>query len=251
MSVKDDARIESPVTMRGGREQKLSDHVYEQIFAKIVDGEYPVNTKLPPEVELAKTFAVSRPVIREALAKLRDDGVIVSRQGSGSVVTRRPDNAILRFAPIGSVADVQRCFEFRAELEGAAAALAAVRRDDEALAAVEQALQALDRCIEQAELGVEEDLAFHMAVCQASKNRFFISTLASVQAQIRFGMNLARNLSLTKPVRRLSLVQNEHRIIVQAIRRQDPQQARSAMMAHVTNARKRVFQGADDADEAS
>lgn len=250
MNAKNEERVESAASVRS-REYKLSDRVYEQIFAKIIDGEYPVNTKLPPELELAKTFSVSRSVIREALAKLRDDGVIVSRQGSGSMVTRRPDNAILRFAPIGSVADIQRCFEFRAELESAAAALAAVRRDDEALAEVEQALQALDRCIEQGELGVEEDLALHMAICKASKNRFFISTLASVQAQIRFGMNLARNLSLTKPATRLNLVQNEHRVIVEAVSQRDPQRARDAMMAHVTNARNRVFQGAEDTDEAS
>lgn len=237
--------------MKGIREQKLSDHVYEHIFSKIISGEYPVDSKLPPETELAKAFSVSRPVVREALAKLRDDGVIYSRQGSGTVVARKPDDAILRFAPIESVADIQRSYEFRAEMEGAAARLAAMRRDAQALNEIEQALAALDDCIAHGMLGVKEDLAFHMAVCKASKNRFFISTLSSIQAQIGFGMNLARNLSLTKPAERLSLVQDEHRAIFDAIRRQEPQAARKAMIAHITNAKDRVFQGADETDEGS
>lgn len=234
--------------MRGVREQKLSDPVYEHIFSKILSGEYPVDSKLPPETELARLFSVSRPVVREALAKLRDDGVIYSRQGSGSVVARRPDDAILRFAPIESVADIQRCYEFRAEMEGAAARLAALRRDAQALEDIEQALAALDECISHGMLGVKEDLGFHMAVCKASKNRFFISTLSSIQAQIGFGMNLARNLSLIKPRERLALVQDEHRAIFGAIRRQDPQAAHEAMVAHIINAKDRVFQGAEDPD---
>lgn len=235
--------------MKNIREQKLSDHVYEHIFSKIISGEYPVDSKLPPETELAKVFSVSRPVVREALAKLRDDGVIYSRQGSGSVVARKPDDAILQFAPIESVADIQRCYEFRTEMEGAAARLAAVRRDASALKEIEQALAALDDCIAQGMLGVKEDMAFHMAVCKASKNRFFISTLSSVQAQIGFGMNLSRNLSLTKSAERLRLVQEEHRSIFEAIRRQEPEAARQSMITHINNAKDRMFLGADETQE--
>jgi DNA-binding FadR family transcriptional regulator len=245
----DNMPAKEPSKRAGG--QKLSDYVYEQIFARIIDGNYRVNTKLPPEVDLAEEFQLSRPVVREALAKLRDDGVIVSRQGSGSVVTRRPDNAILRFAPIGSIADMQRCFEFRAEVEGAAARLAAARRDELALAEIAQALRALDECVEQGLLGVKEDLTYHMAICKASKNQFFIATLASIQTQISFGMNLTRNLSLTHPVSRLQLVQNEHKAIYEAIRQQEAQTAREAMVTHITNAKTRVFEGADEPSAVS
>ena len=94
---------------------------------------------------MALRLGASRPVVREALARLREDGVIVSRQGSGSYVRRRPDLAILRFVPVGSIADVQRGFEFRVGLEGAAAALAAERWEEADIAEIRRALTALDR----------------------------------------------------------------------------------------------------------
>ena len=91
----------------GGLEGRLSGGIYEHIFERIVAGEFPGNARLPSETELALRLGASRPVVREALARLREDGVIVSRQGSGSYVRRRPDLAILRFVPVGSIADVQ------------------------------------------------------------------------------------------------------------------------------------------------
>ncbi len=68
------------------REPKLSRQIYERIFELIVSGEYPERSRLPSELELSRRFGASRPIVREALARLRDDGLIVSRQGSGSYV---------------------------------------------------------------------------------------------------------------------------------------------------------------------
>lgn len=64
-----------------------------------------------------------------------------------------------------------------------------------------------------------------------------------MKANILTGMNLTRNLSLTKPRERLALVQKEHYAIFDAIRDKDPATARNAMRSHVENARKRVFEG--------
>src|ERR671916_1206506 len=125
-------------------EAKLSAGIYEKLFERIVAGEFPVNARLPSETELARRFGASRPVVREALARLRDDGLIVSRQGSGSYVRRRPDQAVLQFVPVGSIADIQRCFEFRAGLEAAAAALAATRWEDGDLADIKAAFDEIE-----------------------------------------------------------------------------------------------------------
>src|ERR671916_2886799 len=149
-------------------EAKLSAGIYEKLFERIVAGEFPVNARLPSETDLARRFGASRPVVREALARLRDDGLIVSRQGSGSYVTRRPDDAVLRFVPVGSIADIQRCFEFRVGLEGAAAALAAERWDSVQLAEIRSAFEALETCIRTGQLGVDEDARFHQAVARAT-----------------------------------------------------------------------------------
>ena len=227
------------------RDRTLSDRVYESILAMIVSGEIPVGAKLPTEHALSEQLEVSRPVLRQALKQLREDEVIVSRQGSGSFVKRRPDGAILDFAPVGSIADIQRTFEFRAAIEGEAAYLAAIRWTEADLARIVAALDELDRCVRNGELGVDADEEFHDAICAASDNQYFVAARHSMKANILTGMNLTRNLSLTKPKDRLELVQKEHYAIFDAIERRDQQAAREAMHRHVDNARMRVFEGTE------
>ncbi|MGO8658328.1 FadR/GntR family transcriptional regulator, partial [Rhizobium ruizarguesonis] len=62
---------------------RFSDIIYEKIVGMIADGNFPVNERLPPETKLAADFGASRPVVREAIERLRADGLVVSRKGSG------------------------------------------------------------------------------------------------------------------------------------------------------------------------
>lgn len=208
-----------------------------------MSGDIPVGAKLPTEHSLSKDLEVSRPVLRQALKQLREDGVIVSRQGSGSFVQQRPEGAVLDFAPVGSIADIQRTFEFRAAVESEAAYLAALRRSDKDMQVLAKALAELDRCVLDGSLGVDEDEEFHRAVCAASDNQYFIAARSSMTRNILTGMNLTRNLSLTKPHDRLDMVQQEHHAIFNAIEQRDASASREAMRAHVDNARRRVFEG--------
>jgi len=223
---------------------KRSAAIYDSIVGLIVSGEFAENARLPSEVDLSRRFGASRPVVREALARLRDDGLIVSRQGSGSYVTRRPDDAVLRFVPVGSIADIQRCFEFRVGLEGVAAALAAERWEDADLAEIRSAYEALEVCIRTGQLGVDADAGFHQAVARATHNHYHVSVQLSLQAHIAVGMNLTRNLSMLRTDARLRLVQDEHAAILAAIEARDAAAARAAMETHIENARRRVFDGA-------
>lgn len=234
---------EDPSKERALQDRTLSDLAYERVLSMIVDGQIAVGAKLPTENRLSEQLQVSRPVLRKALKQLRKDAVIVSRQGSGSYVSRRPDEAVLTFAQVGSIADIQRVFEFRVAIEGEAAALAAVRRSDADLKKIKAALDELDRCIRDGELGVEADEDFHAAICNASENHYFASARASMRSNILAGLNLTRNLSLTKTNDRLQLVQREHYVIYDAILAKDATAARTAMRAHIENARMRVFEG--------
>src|SRR5262245_58940364 len=231
-----------PILPERAAEARLSNAVYEQIFTLIASGDFALNARLPAEAELARRFGASRPVIREALARLRDDGIIVSRQGSGSYVRRRPDTAVLRFVPVSSIADIQRCFEFRVGLEGASAALAATRAEPPDLYEIRAALADLDRCIVARELGVEADERFHLAIAKATHNHYHVSVQTSLQAHIGAGMNLSRNLSMLRTESRLRLVQEEHIAILEAVEARDSLRARAAMEIHVNNARYRMFQ---------
>ncbi len=223
---------------------KRSAAIYDGIFGLIVSGEFTENSRLPSETELARRFGASRPVVREALARLRDDGLIVSRQGSGSYVTRRPDDAVLRFVPVGSIADIQRCFEFRVGLEGAAAALAAARWEEADLLDIRAAYQALETCIRTGRLGVDADARFHQAIARATHNHYHVSVQLSLEAHIAIGMNLTRNLSMLRTDARLRLVQDEHTAILAALENRNAGAARTAMEVHIENARRRMFEGA-------
>lgn len=225
------------------RPAKLSDRVYADIVERILKGDYGEGERLPSEAELAQMNQVSRPVVREALARLRDDGLVRSHRGAGSFVKRRPDRGMLDFAPLESLADMQRCFEFRAALEGESARLAAQNADSSALQDIERALQRLEKSIHAGELGVDADFGFHLAVARATNNRFFSDTLLSLKAQINFGQNLARNLGLRRPGHHLPEVQEEHTRIFHAIREGDPELASQRMRQHIGNSRQRVFEG--------
>jgi len=236
-------RSASAASRSGWSEAKRSARIYQHIFEIIVAGEFAVNARLPSETELAMRFGASRPVVREALARLRDDGIIVSRQGSGSYVKRRPDVAVLRLSPGGSIDDVQRCFEFRHGLEGSAAALAAERWEDADLTEIRAAFAALEDAIKSGEAGTEADERFHAAVARATHNPYFVSVQTSMQPHIRYGMNLNRSLTMMRTAERVRLVQDEHNAILEAIAGRDPDAARDAMQRHIANARRRMFDG--------
>ena len=223
------------------RPVKLADRVYEQILEQIAGGQYREGARLPSEAQLATAFSVSRPIVRDALARLNADGVILSRHGSGSYVQRRPHREILHLAPIGGMADLMRCFEFRIALEGEAAYLAAARRTESDLEAMAQALTALEAEIANAETGSETDIQFHNAIAAASRNMLFESTMETLAAHTFAGMHLGRKLSLRRSHKRLRLVQIEHSRIVEAIRAEDAEGARAAMRAHIEAARARVL----------
>jgi DNA-binding FadR family transcriptional regulator len=219
----------------------LPDKIYGDILNRILDGEYQEGERLPTEHALAERFDTSRPTVREALARLRADGIIVTRHGSGTTVARRPDPDVRRFAPLETLSDIRRCYEFRVVTEAGAAALAAQMAEADDIAAIERAWNELERVVETEGIGASDDFAFHLAVARASKNQFFVTMMSFIEEQVVFSMNLSRNLSLVKTVERQRVVQAEHRAVLEAIRRNDSAAAGQAMRTHLENARDRMF----------
>jgi GntR family transcriptional repressor for pyruvate dehydrogenase complex len=215
--------------------------IYSDILNRIIEGEYREGDRLPTEHALAERFETSRPTVREALAQLRADGIIATRHGSGTTVMRRPDPDLRRFAPLESLSDIRRCYEFRVVTESGGAALAAQKADDADLDAIQRQWDNLQQVIQTEGIGAKDDFAFHLAVARASKNQFFITSLSFIHEQVEFSMNLSRNLSLVKSIERQQLVQAEHLAVLEAIRRRDANGAEQAMRRHLENAMARMF----------
>lgn len=149
----------------------LTDQVAGQLARAIADGAYAVGAKLPTGRALAQQYGVSAAVIREATERLRAQGLVQSRQGSGcTVVARTPAGGFQ--VPAGGLdrAHLARVYELRMELEGGAAALAARRRGAADLDRMRQALQALQREPIEPEQGVVHDVGFHVAIATATAN---------------------------------------------------------------------------------
>ncbi|PAS96991.1 MAG: GntR family transcriptional regulator [Candidatus Dactylopiibacterium carminicum] len=221
------------------------DAVYNGIVEAMSSGEFPESGRLPTETELAERYGVSRPTVREALSRLRLDGLIASRRGSGSFVLRRPDRNIKRFAPIESIADVQRCFAFRVALESTGAGLVADLRTPRDLDEIQRCFEQMERarCEDDNESFVEGDLQFHLAVARASQNVFFVTALDMIVEQMRVGMKLALNLSLERERVWREMVQIEHKEILTAIEKGSSVDASEGMRFHLGNARRRLFEG--------
>jgi DNA-binding FadR family transcriptional regulator len=218
------------------------EEAYRQILGIITESTLGEGDRLPSEEDMAARFGVSRPVVRQALTRLQQAGVIEVRWGSGSYV-RHAASTASSFGPVRSLNEVRQVYELRATVESGAAALAAQRRPVTALAAAHQALAKLDEALAADAVGHEADLEFHFAIASASGNPFFERVLQCLRTSMDFAISLSRSLSLTHPKERLRTVQAEHIAILRAIEAGDAELASAAMRTHLENACNRVFNG--------
>ncbi|WP_341213814.1 FadR/GntR family transcriptional regulator [uncultured Limimaricola sp.] len=229
---------------RGGARGRpsLAEKVHESLHSRIMRGDYGPNEKLPAEKELSVQFGVSRPVLRVALEQLREEGLIYSRQGAGNFVRVKREPA-LGYTPVETIADIQRCYEFRLTIETDAVALAAQRRNAAALEEMERALHLLSDATGSRLHREDADFAFHLAIAKASNNRYYEETLKALRDHIHVGMKLHGESLMSDGAWALEEVFAEHKAICDAVRDRDPEAAREAMRRHVTHSRDRLFGG--------
>ena len=223
--------------------RKLADIVYEQLFRLIMRGEFPKGCKLPPEGMLSTRFGVSRPVIRDALARLKDQGFVRSQRGSGNVVVRGESPGLHAYPPIHTVSDLLRSYEFRITVESATAAMAAERREPSDLADLERSLDraatALDNAVHH--LLADLNFEFHRAVARATHNPFYLKTVEMIPNFVgaeRLDLTTFGDQDMPERVRR---IHDEHGAVFEAIRRREPEQAVRSMESHIAAARDFVL----------
>lgn len=198
--------------------------------------------KLPTEQELIAQFGVSRTVIREAMASLRSEGLVVSRQGSGVFVADHEANTTFRIVSdeLHSLTEVQNVLQLRLAVELEAAGIAAEKRSDDDLARMRDCLDAIDASIAAGDSAIEPDFAFHRAIASATGNPYF-ERFMHFLGPVIIPRQSIRPRTETPEQRRLYLeqVQMEHRRIYQAIERQNVEAARFTLREHLEAGRER------------
>jgi GntR family transcriptional repressor for pyruvate dehydrogenase complex len=222
---------------------------YEKILNIIRDAGMFEGARLPSEVELATMFGISRPVIRQAMSRLEQSGVVDIKWGAGTYIRNAAsqdseNSAASIFGEVRSLEHIRYTFEIRRGIEAEIAALAAERANDKDRELIAQANEQVGEALLRLSPSQELDVAFHFAIATACHNPFYEKLMLATRSPILRCAAISKMLvaDADLPLRARAVTQ-EHQRIVDAILAQDPEAARQATRAHIQNAFLRVSQG--------
>jgi GntR family transcriptional regulator, transcriptional repressor for pyruvate dehydrogenase complex len=235
---------------RPRRARGLVQEVVESLAASIREGAIQPGSKLPTESEIMARFDVSRTVVREAISRLQANRLVETRHGVGTFALAPQSSGNFQIADVdfATVADVIALLELRISLETEAAGLAAQRRSEANLQAMQAMLDAFQTSIQEDSDAVPSDFSFHMEVAKATGNRHFADLMTYLGTMIipRTRVNTP-NSAPEGRLNYLRRVHGEHEYIFNAIRNQDADAARAAMRTHLANSKDRLRKSQPDA----
>jgi GntR family transcriptional repressor for pyruvate dehydrogenase complex len=229
MTALPDIRLPQPAMP--SRVEALADALLQPILA----GDWRPHDRLPSEHSLAESHGVSRAVVREAIARLKSDGYVETRQGKGAFVAAAPGGNAFRLDMTGSD---DHLLELRMLIEADCAALAAQRHTAADLQQLHLAQAAMREAVAAGALGLEEDIRFHDVLAEATHNPALRRFAAFVGRHAREAMQLAR-LSRLREENRLAEIEAEHGAIIAAVQDRDPAAARAAVQQHIASGLRR------------
>ncbi|MDZ3990666.1 FadR/GntR family transcriptional regulator [Pseudomonas sp. Teo4] len=223
------------------RPDTLVERVVSAIRAEIDSGRLAAESRLPTEQQLAEQLNVSRSVVREAVAQLKADGVLIARRGLGSYISQTPNGTVFRFpGSNGRKPDLVQMFEMRLWIETQAAAIAARRRDEQDLAHMAKALQEMLEQRSDFSSASVADVAFHRAIAEASKNDYFIAFHDFLGGQLASARRAAWENSAAHSVGGSADAIREHQALYQAIASGDHHAAAACAEVHLRASAKRL-----------
>ncbi len=221
----------------------LSTVVAESLSNKIRSGALKPGDQLPTEAALCAEYDVSRTVVREAVARLRADGMVLPHQGRGMFVreTSAPRNFSIPDEALKTLPETIALLELRLSVEVEAAGLCAERRTDTEVAQIRALMEQVDaRHEDPSSVFIHYDYDFHLAVAKAARNEFIHGFLEYLRPKIvpRLQLGYVVSPELKDPY--YARIHREHKAIVDAIDRQDGRVARQAMRRHLHSSLERV-----------
>ena len=218
----------------------LTGELVARLSADIISGKLSPGSQLPTEQEMIAATGVSRTVVREAIAALKADRLVVTRQGVGAFVAdhvRRPFR--VEFDETSPLREVLNVMELRTGVEVEAAGLAAERASATQIKKIGDRLTAIRAAIEKGGNAVDQDFAFHCEIADATGNPQFKRFLEYLGRFIIPRRTVwGRSAPLAKRIH-LDLFQREHEEIFAAICDRAVVAARGAMQRHLLNSRQR------------
>lgn len=229
----------------GMRERGRVEEVMRKVETALLDGTWPAGTRLPAERVLAETYGVARNTVREATQRLAARGLLQSRRGAGVFVTEQLRSGIAspwRQLVADHPALREDILEFRRVLEGATAYFAALRADAQDLRRIRELLDQLERARgrddKQAE--ADADAQLHEAIALASHNTMFLHLHTSVIGMLREHITTNGTGLREQDAQASEQLLLQHRTLCAAILARRPEEARTAMQAHIDYVRSRA-----------
>lgn len=221
----------------------LTATVAEELSRKVLDGKLKPGEQLPTETELCEQFEVSRTVVREAVAQLRSDGLLVSRQGRGMFVSKYPFSSKfeLNSDALNTLPETIAILELRLAIEVESAGLCAARRSDVDATNIRRVMEEVDsRQSDPDIVEVHYDFEFHLAIAQGTQNPYFHRFLKFLEPTFTRRFQLSTLVSQEFKEQYYDVIHEEHNAIVGAIEARDPQAAQTAMRLHLLNSLDRL-----------
>lgn len=242
-----------PLFERLDRKPRLTDEIAQSLTGAILEGRLKPGDQLPTEQALAGSFGVARTVVREAISRLKHDGLITARQGIGAFVAEPSARTAFRISPA--------CFEKRRELlkilqlrtgiSAEAASLAAELRSERQLAELRAAFGAMTESIsesaEAAERRVAAEVTFYSCIAAASDNPYIQQFLSMLDARLTEELQSVV-IKNARAAEWGTEVLGEHRAVLEAIEARQAEAAARAARQHYENAARRLADRADFAD---
>lgn len=220
---------------------KVSDKVVQDLRTLVEKNQMQVGDRLPAERKLCEQLGVSRSSLREAIQQLTSQGMLVSKVGAGTFLQQLPTNwsQYQIVQPLSNLIDEDPAYRFdvqeaRMVLEGGTAWYAAQR-------ATSEDLKNIRACYEQIAhfqiLGDDDqaaiaDAKFHLAIAEASHNLVLIQMMRGLFDLLQYNVVLGRRKVYTE-AHRFDQLHDQHFQVMDAIERQDPEAARSAVCGHI------------------
>lgn len=215
--------------------KKIYEEITDHIINRVKQGELVSGDRLESVEKLAEAFDVSRSAVREALSGLRAMGLVEMRQGEGTFITSFDASSFSLPAVTALIMkrnDLKELAQVRRMLEIGTVGLAAENRTESDLDSLYEALKLMPNAKGERELGEQANLAFHLAIAEATQNKMLMNLQKSVADITLESMRETRRVVLYTEdgVDRLY---REHEQIYDAIKNQDADKAQAAMRHHL------------------